>query len=208
MPCDDMSRRGLFIAAVRRVEAAKHGTPSHLRGGASKKLESLGAVFLGAPLRFSSFSGHSSLVVASLSGLKKEQHVGPFVKRRFDRRWFQPCHIHWIFFFLGQDHMRMRVAPWLSGSLFVGLLGYAFWQAGCYKKLFLCDTYIFTPSTLHGFRRDVRSMRMTWTDGIGAQIDSDLPDWSEFVQSTRNKRLKTYTVSIIMNPFKSFMMSL
>ena len=61
MPCDDMSRRGLFIAAVRPEEGAA-------------------------------------------------------------------C---WAL--CEEDHMRMRVAPWLSGSLFVGLLGYAFWQARCAK---------------------------------------------------------------------------
>ena len=104
MPCDDMSRRGLFIAAVRRVEAVVMELPRTLKGGGVQEVGILasGCCFFGTPLRFSSFSGHSSLVVASLSGLKKEQHVGPFVKRRFDRRWFQPCHKSGCFFFLGR----------------------------------------------------------------------------------------------------------
>ena len=33
MPCDDMSRRGLFIAAVRRVEAVVMELPRTLKGG-------------------------------------------------------------------------------------------------------------------------------------------------------------------------------
>lgn len=61
MPCDDMTRRGLFVAAVRPEE-----------GSAC----------------------------------------------------WQICK---------EDHLRMRVAPWLSGFLFLIVLGYAFWKARCAK---------------------------------------------------------------------------
>eukprot|EP00435_Cladocopium_sp_Y103_P061146 s257_g22.t1 len=67
----------------------------------------------------------------------------------------------------GEDHLRMRVAPWLSGSLFLILLGYSFWKARCAKDDGDFDRWVQGPGFLTIVKLQTAS---SWDISFGRQL--------------------------------------